>query len=119
MAKKKKEEFVETVETIDADLRIEISNTLKSDSIVYSSLGFGDVFSNWKNYIVQDLGNIEKIKKDFYPKIGSTIRHYSGDLFKVIDLKLEYDQYHPKLNDAHPDTIYNRQVYVVVLEKIQ
>jgi len=116
MAKKqKKEEYVPIAMDLDADLKIRIENSAKGDP-EYSALGFGDVFSNWKNFIYEN--SLEKTKKEFYPKIGSIINHYSGDRFKVNDIILEHIEFHPKLNDANPDTKYLRPVYVVIIEKL-
>lgn len=117
MAKKtKKEEYIPIADDLDADLKLRVINDTSKGSIEYSTLGFGDVFSNWKNFIYEN--SLEKTKKEFYPKIGSLIRHYSGYMFKVIDITLEHIEFYPKMNDANPDTVYKRPIYVVTLEKI-
>ena len=113
--KTKKEEYVPIADDLDADLKLHVINDTSKGAIEYSTLGFGDVFSNWKNFIYEN--SLEKTKKEFYPKIGSLIRHYSGDVYKIIDIRLDYIQYHPKLNDANPNTVYNRPVYTVIIEK--
>lgn len=112
---KKKEDYVIAANDIEADIRLEVINAAKGD-IALSTLGFGTEFSNWKNFVTEN--NLEKTKKEFYPKLGSILTHYSGDRYKVNDVKVEYIQFHPKMNDANPDTTYNRPVYVVEIEKI-
>lgn len=115
MARTKKKESYETpAENIEASIQLEVINAPKGD-IQLSVLGFSTEFSNWKNYIHEN--DLEKTKKEFYPKIGSTITHYSGDVYKIIDIRLDYIQYHPKLNDANPNTVYNHPVYTVIIEK--
>lgn len=112
---KKKEDFEIAAVDIDASIRTNIVNGNKSD-IPLSVLAFGTLFSNWKNYI--DVNSLENTKKEFYPAIGQVITNYDGDSFKIVDITLEYEEYHPKINDANPDTVYRHPVYIINLEKL-
>ena len=81
MAKKKQQEEISAID-IDATLEV---NIIGGQSNNYSVFAFGSDLINWKNYINSD---IDKMKKDFYPKIGSTITDREGKRYKISNIRL-------------------------------
>ena len=83
MAKTKKQTVEEpTAMDIVAKLKI---NVMSSPSVDFSVCAFGSDFINWKNYINSDL---EKMKKEIYPKIGDTVTDYAGNSYRFTDIRL-------------------------------
>ena len=83
MAKSKKQAVEEpTAMDIVAKLKI---NVMSSPSVDFSVCAFGSDFINWKNYVNSDL---EKMKKEIYPKIGDTVTDYAGNSYRFIDIRL-------------------------------
>ncbi len=108
MAKKKKEETV-VIDAVDivANARV---NIVTNPSAVYSLCAFGTEFINWKNYIESEL---ETMKKNFMPKIGSILTDNEGVKYRFTDIRLESGTYTegPVTNDI--------PVYVFDLNIIQ
>ena len=88
MAKKKKEEIV-VVDAIDIIAHARI-NIVTSPSANYSLCAFGTEFINWKNYIESD---IETMKKNFMPKIGTILIDNEGIKYRFTDIRLESGTY--------------------------
>ena len=82
MAKKK--QTIEEPAAIDiiADLKI---NVITSPNIDYSPCAFGTDFTNWKNYIESD---IEKMKKNIFPRIGDLVQDREGNNYRFTDIRL-------------------------------
>ena len=70
MAKTKKQ-TVEEPAAVDIVAKLKI-NVASSPSVDFSPCAFGSDFLNWKNYINSDL---EKMKKEIYPRIEIGIAH--------------------------------------------
>lgn len=88
MAKRKKETDVE--EPIAADIRAKLKiNVITNPSVDFSPCAFGSDFINWKNYINSDL---EKMKKEIYPKIGDTVSDREGNSYRFTDIRLTEQQ---------------------------
>ena len=84
MAKTKKQTVEEpTAMDIVAKLKI---NVMSSPSVDFSVCAFGTEFINWKNYINSDL---EKMKKEIYPKIGDIVTDHEGNSYKFTDIRLD------------------------------
>lgn len=83
MAKTKKQTVEEpTAMDIVAKLKI---NVASSPNVDFSPCAFGTVFINWKNYINSDL---EKMKKEIYPRIGDIVTDHEGNSYKFTDIRL-------------------------------
>lgn len=84
MAKRKKETDVE--EPIATDIRAKLKiNVITNPSVDFSPCAFGSDFINWKNYINSDL---EKMKKEIYPKIGDKVSDREGNSYRFTDIRL-------------------------------
>lgn len=105
MAKKSKTVKAEEPCAMDiiADIKMNITS---NPSAEYSYCAFGADFVNWKNYINDDL---EKMKKEFYPRIGTILKDHEGNSYRFIDIRLTSR----KTKDAEIP------VYVFDLETIQ
>ena len=87
MAKTKKQTVEEpTAMDIVAKLKI---NVMSSPSVDFSVCAFGTDFINWKNYINSDL---EKMKKEIYPKIGDIVTDHEGNSYKFTDIRLDEEK---------------------------
>lgn len=87
MAKTKKQTVEEpTAMDIVAKLKI---NVMSSPSVNFSVCAFGTDFINWKNYINSDL---EKMKKEIYPKIGDIVTDHEGNSYKFTDIRLDEEK---------------------------
>ena len=87
MAKTKKQTVEEpTAMDIVAKLKI---NVMSSPSVDFSVCAFGTEFINWKNYINSDL---EKMKKEIYPKIGDIVTDHEGNSYKFTDIRLDEEK---------------------------
>ena len=83
MAKTKKQTVEEpTAMDIVAKLKI---NVASSPNVDFSPCAFGTDFINWKNYINSDL---EKMKKEIYPRIGDIVTDHEGNSYKFTDIRL-------------------------------
>lgn len=83
MAKTKKQTVEEpTAMDIVAKLKI---NVASSPNVDFSPCAFGTVFINWKNYINSDL---EKMKKEIYPRIGDIVTDHEGNSYRFTDIRL-------------------------------
>jgi len=83
MAKKTKkvEEIIDAVDIV-ADVEI---NVVTNPSLNYGLPAFGTEFLNWKNYIEKD---IEVMKKNFYPKIGSIVTDRDDNRYRFTDIRM-------------------------------
>ena len=87
MAKTKKQTVEEpTAMDIVAKLKI---NVASSPNVDFSPCAFGTVFINWKNYINSDL---EKMKKEIYPRIGDIVTDHEGNSYKFTDIRLDEEK---------------------------
>lgn len=87
MAKTKKQTVDEpTAMDIVAKLKI---NVASNPNVDFSPCAFGTVFINWKNYINSDL---EKMKKEIYPKIGDIVTDHEGNSYKFTDIRLDEEK---------------------------
>ena len=82
MAKKAKKE-IEIIDAVDIKAEAQI-NVVTSPSLNYGLPAFGTEFVNWKNYIESDL---ELMKKNFYPKIGSIVTDREGNNYRFTDIR--------------------------------
>lgn len=87
MAKSKKP-VVEEPAAIDIVAKLKI-NVASSPNVDFSLCAFGTDFINWKNYINSDL---EKMKKEIYPKIGDIVTDREGNSYKFTDIRLEEEK---------------------------
>ena len=87
MAKSKKP-VVEEPAAVDIVAKLKI-NVISSPNVDFSPCAFGTDFINWKNYINSDL---EKMKKEIYPKIGDIVTDYEGNSYKFTDIRLEEEK---------------------------
>lgn len=86
MARKKKQiEEEPFVAAVDLDIEMQI-NIPTSPSVVYSPCAFGTDFTNWKNYVEPD--DLEKTKKQMYPKIGSIVIDRENNKYRIDDIRL-------------------------------
>lgn len=84
MAKKKKEEIV-VIDAVDIAANAKI-NIITNPNANYSLCAFGTELVNWKNYIESD---IEVMKKNFMPKLGSILTDNEGLRYRFTDIRLE------------------------------
>lgn len=84
MAKKKKEEIV-VIDAVDIAAKARI-NIITNPNANYSLCAFGTEFINWKNYIESD---IEVMKKNFMPKIGTILTDNEGLKYRFTDIHQE------------------------------
>lgn len=87
MAKTKKP-VIEEPTAVDIVAKLKI-NVASSPNVDFSPCAFGTDFINWKNYINSDL---EKMKKEIYPKIGDIVTDYEGNSYKFTDIRLEEEK---------------------------
>lgn len=87
MAKTKKP-VVEEPAAVDIVAKLKI-NVASSPNVDFSPCAFGTDFINWKNYINSDL---EKMKKEIYPKIGDIVTDREGNSYKFTDIRLEEEK---------------------------
>ena len=87
MAKTKKP-VVEEPAAVDIVAKLKI-NVISSPNVDFSPCAFGTDFINWKNYINSDL---EKMKKEIYPKIGDIVTDREGNSYKFTDIRLEEEK---------------------------
>ena len=87
MAKSKKP-VVEEPAAIDIVAKLKI-NVASSPNVDFSPCAFGTDFINWKNYINSDL---EKMKKEIYPKIGDIVTDREGNSYKFTDIRLDEEK---------------------------
>lgn len=87
MAKSKKP-VVEEPAAVDIVAKLKI-NVASSPNVDFSPCAFGTDFINWKNYINSDL---EKMKKEIYPKIGDIVTDREGNSYKFTDIRLEEEK---------------------------
>lgn len=83
MAKKTKKVEEPFVAAVDIDAVAKI-NVITNPSVDFSIFAFGTDFVNFKNYIEKDL---EDMKKNFYPKIGSTVVDREGNTYRLVDIR--------------------------------
>jgi hypothetical protein len=84
MAKKTKEEVV-VIDAVDIAAKARI-NIVTNPNANYSLCAFGTEFINWKNYIESD---IEEMKKNFMPKIGTVLTDNEGIKYRFTNIHLE------------------------------
>lgn len=82
MAKTKKQSIEEPV-AVDIVAKLKI-NVVSSPTVDFSLCAFGTDFINWKNYINSDL---EKMKKEIYPKIGDIVTDREGNSYRFTDIR--------------------------------
>ena len=87
MAKTKKQ-IIEEPAAVDIVAKLKI-NVASSPNVDFSPCAFGTDFINWKNYINSDL---EKMKKEIYPKIGDIVTDREGNSYKFTDIRLEEEK---------------------------
>ena len=87
MAKTKKPVIKEPA-AVDIVAKLKI-NVASSPNMDFSPCAFGTDFINWKNYINSDL---EKMKKEIYPKIGDIVTDYEGNSYKFTDIRLDEEK---------------------------
>ena len=87
MAKSKKP-VVEEPAAVDIVAKLKI-NVASSPNVDFSPCAFGTDFINWKNYIN---GDLEKMKKEIYPKIGDIVTDREGNSYKFTDIRLEEEK---------------------------
>lgn len=87
MAKKKKEETV-VIDAVDIVAKARV-NIVTNPSAVYSLCAFGTEFINWKNYIESEL---ETMKKNFMPKIGSILTDNEGIKYRFTDIRKDVEE---------------------------
>lgn len=85
MAKKKKDLQIEEPIAVDIPAKMKI-NVVTNPSVDFSPCAFGSDFLNWKNYINSDL---EKMKKEIYPRIGDKVSDRDGNSYRFTDIRLE------------------------------
>ena len=85
MAKKVKKVEAPIIDAVDINATAKI-NIVTSPSADYSILAFGSDFVNFKNYIEDD---IEKMKANFYPKLGSIVTDQEGNRYRFKDIRKE------------------------------
>ena len=108
MAKKKKEEIV-VIDAVDIVAKARI-NIVTSPSANYSLCAFGTEFTNWKNYIESD---IETMKKNFMPKLGTILTDNEGLKYRFTDIRQELER------EVHGQETVTIPVYVFDLNIIQ
>ena len=87
MAKTKKQ-TVEEPAAVDIVAKLKI-NVASSPSVDFSPCAFGSDFLNWKNYINSDL---EKMKKEIYPRIGDIVTDREGNSYRFTDIRLSEEK---------------------------
>ena len=87
MAKSKKP-VIEEPAAVDIVAKLKI-NVASSPNVDFSPCAFGTDFINWKNYINSDL---EKMKKEIYPKIGDIVTDREGNSYKFTDIRLDEEK---------------------------
>ena len=87
MAKAKKP-VIEEPAAVDIVAKLKI-NVISSPNVDFSPCAFGTDFINWKNYINSDL---EKMKKEIYPKIGDIVTDHEGNSYKFTDISLDEEK---------------------------
>ncbi len=85
MAKKSKKTEEVIVDAVDIMARIKM-NVKSNPSMEYSPCAFGTEFTNWKNYIEKD---VETMKKNFMPSIGSLVKDQEGNTYRFEDIRKE------------------------------
>ena len=85
---KTKKQTVEEPTAMDIVAKLKI-NVASSPNVDFSPCAFGTVFINWKNYINSDL---EKMKKEIYPKIGDIVTDHEGNSYKFTDIRLDEEK---------------------------
>lgn len=83
MAKRTKKVETPIIDAVDIEAVAAI-NVVTNPSMDYSILAFGSDFVNFKNYIETDL---EEMKKNFYPKIGSIVTDREGNQYRLTDIR--------------------------------
>jgi len=83
MAKKTKKVEEPFVTAVDLDVTAKM-NVITNPSVDYSLCAFGSDFLNYKNYIEDDL---EKMKKNFMPEIGSMVTDREGNTYRFTDIR--------------------------------
>lgn len=83
MAKKTKKVEAPLIDAVDINAVAKV-NVITNPSMDYSILAFGSDFVNFKNYIEDDL---EVMKKNFYPKIGSIVTDREGNNYRLTDIR--------------------------------
>ena len=87
MAKTKKQ-TVEEPAAIDIVAKLKI-NVASSPTVDFAPCAFGSDFLNWKNYINSDL---EKMKKEIYPRIGDIVTDREGNSYRFTDIRLSEEK---------------------------
>lgn len=83
MAKRTKKAEPVIVDAVDINA-IATINVVTNPSMDYSILAFGSDFVNFKNYIEDD---VEEMKKNFYPRIGSIVTDREGLRYRLSDIR--------------------------------
>ena len=83
MAKRTKKVETPLIDAVDINAVAKV-NVITNPSMDYSILAFGSDFVNYKNYIEDDL---EEMKKNFYPKIGSIVSDQEGNRYRFTDIR--------------------------------
>lgn len=85
---KKKQTVIEEPAAIDIEAKLKI-NVITNPSVDFSPCAFGSDFINWKNYINSDL---EKMKKEIYPRIGDKVSDREGNSYRFTDIRLSEEK---------------------------
>ena len=83
MAKRTKKVEAPIIDAVDIDAVAKV-NVITNPSMDYSILAFGSDFVNFKNYIEDDL---EVMKKNFIPKLGSIVTDREGNQYRLTDIR--------------------------------
>lgn len=107
MAKKRNIIEEPVASEIVAELKIDVTS---NPAVSYSPCAFGAEFCNWKNYIESDL---EKMKKNFYPKLGSLVKDYDQNSYRINDIELSTKE------KRENGEVVNIPLYIIKLSIVQ
>lgn len=85
---KKKQTVIEEPAAVDIEAKLKI-NVITNPSVDFSPCAFGSEFLNWKNYISSDL---EKMKKEIFPRIGDKVSDREGNSYRFTDIRLSEEK---------------------------
>ena len=85
---KKKQTVIEEPAAVDIEAKLKI-NVITNPSVDFSPCAFGSEFLNWKNYINSDL---EKMKKEIFPRIGDKVSDREGNSYRFTDIRLSEEK---------------------------
>lgn len=85
---KKKQTVIEEPAAVDIEAKLKI-NVITNPSVDFSPCAFSSEFLNWKNYINSDL---EKMKKEIFPRIGDKVSDREGNSYRFTDIRLSEEK---------------------------